>query len=49
MKYILYATKDHGDGHVQKIGEYDSVEEINIHVGIFSDDVLITIELTQNE
>ncbi len=43
MKYILFATSDHGNGHVQKLGEYDDPTEIVINVGHFQDDVEITI------
>lgn len=44
MKYIVYATADHGNGFVQELGEYDDVDEIRIRVGMFSKDVLITVE-----
>lgn len=43
-KYVVYATGDHGDGHVQKLGEYDEIDDISIHVGMFSKDVVIAIE-----
>lgn len=43
-KYVLYAIGGHGDGFVQKIGEYEDPEDIEIHVGHFSDDVVISIE-----
>ena len=44
MKYILYATSDNGDGFVQKIGEYENIEDIDIRVGMFASDVVISIE-----
>lgn len=44
MKYILYATADKGEGPVMEIGRFDDLEEINIQVGMFSDDVVINIE-----
>jgi hypothetical protein len=42
--YIVYATGEHGKGYVQKIGEFENPEEFIIHVGLFADDVEITIE-----
>ena len=44
MKYILYATDKSGEGYVQRIGEYDMLEEIQIRVGMFAKDVVINIE-----
>jgi len=44
MTYVLYATTNDGDGYVEQIGEYDSPEEIRIRTGMFSKDVVITIE-----
>ena len=44
MKYIVYATAKDGQGHVQKIGTYDDVENIILNVGMFSDDVVLTID-----
>lgn len=43
MKYILYATRDEGQGYVQKLGEYSDIGDIEIRVGMFSDDVVLTI------
>lgn len=44
MKYIVYATDDDGEGRVMKIGEYEQVDDIILKVGMFSKDVVITIE-----
>ena len=43
-KYMLYSTNKNGDGCEQKIGEFDDPEEIEIHVGHFAEDVVISIE-----
>lgn len=43
-KYILYATDKEGGGYVQKIGEYEDLSEIEIRVGHFAHDVVITID-----
>ena len=43
-KYIVYAVADNGDGHVQVLGEFEDVDDIKIRTGMFSKDVLITIE-----
>lgn len=42
-KIVVYATANDGDGHVQKIGVYDSIEDVVIHTGMFSN-VEITFE-----
>lgn len=42
-KYIVYATNDDGEGITQKIGEYENLEDINIHIGMFTHDVVISI------
>ena len=47
--YTVYATSQEGDGYVQQLGEYDSVEEIMVRVGMFSPDVVITIEKSTEE
>lgn len=49
MKYILYATDKHGDGHVQKIGTYEDLEDIEIRVGMFAKDVVMSIERENDE
>jgi hypothetical protein len=41
---IAYATLDNGHGLVAKIGEYHSIEEIDIMIGMYDDDVIITFE-----
>lgn len=38
----VYCTNK--EGFVQKIGEYEEVEDIEIRVGMFSKDVVITFE-----
>ena len=43
-KIILYATNKDGEGFVQRIGEFDSLEDINIRVSMFSKDVVLTLE-----
>ena len=41
---IMYATGNYSDGQVQEVGRFDSVEDIEIKVGLFSEDVVITFE-----
>ena len=43
-RYIVYATGDQGNGYVQRIGEFDFLDEIEIRVGTFAKDVVITID-----
>ena len=47
-KIVVYATTDNGDGYVTKIGEYDSVEQIQIRIGTFAKDVVISFEEDDN-
>lgn len=42
-KIVMYATANDGDGHVQRIGVYESIEDIEIHTGMFNN-VEITFE-----
>ena len=44
MKYQVWATNRYGDGAVQDLGSYDDPTEIEVKVGMFADDVIITIE-----
>lgn len=44
MKIIAYATNKDGEGRVQEIGQYESIEDIEIIVGFYSKDVIITFE-----
>ena len=43
-KIIMYATDGNGNGYVQKIGEFDEVDEIQIRIGMFDKDVVISLE-----
>ena len=45
MQIICYATNKNGEGRVKEIGRYDEIDEIEIVVGMFSKDVVITFEL----
>jgi len=42
--YRVYATNQDGDGRVITLGDYADPTEIEIIVGMFSKDVIITIE-----
>ena len=42
--YILYATTKDGNGYVSIIGKYEDLSDIEIRVGMFADDVVLTIE-----
>lgn len=44
QKYTVYATSKGGEGHVMCIGEVDDPTEIEIHIGMFARDVVISIE-----
>lgn len=49
MKIQVWATTENGDGFVQSLGIYDSIEDIDIRIGMFSDDILITFEYVIEE
>jgi hypothetical protein len=44
MKYQIWATSKEGDGYVQDLGKVEDPTDILIRVGMFSDDVIITVE-----
>lgn len=43
IRYVVYATNEEGEGITQKIGTYNSLDEINVHVGMLKEDVVISI------
>lgn len=43
-KIVIYATDKDGEGSIMKVGTYESVYEIQIPVGHFAPDVVLTIE-----
>lgn len=49
IKIIAYAITDGGYGDVQKIGEYESIEDIRLIAGMFSKDVVIEYEYETKE
>lgn len=48
MIYKVYATNDSGEGIAQEIGCYNDLHDINIHVGMFKEDVVISIAEEEN-
>jgi hypothetical protein len=48
-KIIVYATTNYGNGYVTKMGEYDSIEEIEIHIDMFAKNVIISFEYETQE
>lgn len=40
----IYATNDNGEGYVQEIGVLKELSDIEIRVGMFDKDVVITFE-----
>ncbi len=49
QKIVVYATDKQGEGRVMKIGEYDSIEEIQIIISMFDKDVIINLEYETKE
>lgn len=48
-KIIVYATGENGDGRVMQIGEFDSLEEMEIIVGLFDKDVILNFEYSEED
>jgi hypothetical protein len=49
-RIVVYATADKGDGHVMRIGAYESPEELpEIRIGMFSPDTVISFEYEKDE
>ena len=44
VPYAVYATNKDGEGYTQLIGTYDDLSEVNLHVGMFAEDVVVTVE-----
>lgn len=44
MKYKVWATTEEGKGYVQDLGTFEDPTNIQIRIGAFSDDIVITIE-----
>jgi hypothetical protein len=49
MSYTVYACNQNGEGYSQKIGTFDSLDEIRLRVGLFAPDVILEIEDNQEE
>lgn len=49
IKYVVYATNEHGEGLCQKIGEYRDLADINIHIGMLKEDVVISIAAEEDD
>lgn len=43
-KIIVWATGNNGEGFVQRLGEYDDIDDISIRTECLAPDVLITFE-----
>ena len=41
-KIVMYMTNKNGEGFVQKVGEYDDIRDIEVRVGMFREDVVIS-------
>lgn len=45
----MYATAKDGQGYVQRIGEFEDIDEVQIRCGMFSDDVLISFSWVNDQ
>jgi hypothetical protein len=41
LKIVAYATSDNGDGYVQELGRYETIEDIEIFTSVLAKDVKI--------
>lgn len=48
MKINLYATQDNGEGYVSSVGTFDDIEEVEIRIGAFARDVVLTFETEED-
>ena len=49
-RIIVHATNKDGDGYVQEIGRFQDIKDIELRVGMFVDDVVISFaEETEEE
>lgn len=48
-KYRVFATTENGNGYAEVLSETDDLSDVTIRVGMFSKDVVITIEEVENE
>jgi hypothetical protein len=48
-KIVIYATDKDGEGSIMKVGTYESVYEIQIPVGHFAPDVVLTFDEDMDE
>lgn len=39
---VMYATGNNGDGYVQEVGRYTDAEEVEIRIGLFAKDTVLT-------
>ena len=47
-KIIMYMTNKNGNGYVES-REYDELEDIEVRVGMLSDDVVLSFEFKKDE
>lgn len=43
----VYATNKYGNGNVMKIAELESLEDYEVQIGMFADDVVISFVYTE--
>jgi hypothetical protein len=48
LKIVAYATSDNGDGYVQELGRYETIEDIVIFTSVLAKDVKIWFEYQSN-
>jgi hypothetical protein len=50
-KIVMWGTTNQGDGHVMRLGEYESIEDLRIYTAMLGMDIMITFteELPEDE
>ena len=46
---VVYATTENGDGYVSEVGRYDSPEDVQIRIGLFAPEVVISFYWSEKE
>lgn len=49
QELVMYATTDNGNGYVSEVGRFDCSEDVQIRVGLFARDVVLSFHWRAKE
>lgn len=49
QELVIYATTDNGNGYVSEVGRFDCSEDVQIRVGLFARDVVLSFHWRAKE